>query len=289
MTRTNTRGCAPAPDLGRRRLLVAGAGLAAARFTAAWAEAPEGVRVAVVGGIALCGVWERLAPRLQAGTGRTVETIAAAPKEGIVPPFRRGDANVLLIHGSDESLALAYQGVAGPLRVWGANEHVIVGPAEDPAGIRGLMDGAAALKRIAGTRASMIGFRDPGSHGVLQNLIRRSGVNVSSDWLLVDALPEAHQVLELASQRRAYVIVGHIPVVFEKLRGDGLEVLVRGDPRMRRPYVVLEPGPRHPASEDGRAAARRFADYLVSDSGQADLVAADRAAGGPWIFPLAVT
>lgn len=285
----NTPWCASAPDLGRRRLLVAGVGLAATRITATWAEALEGVRVAVVGGIALCGVWEQLAPRLRTGTDLAIETIAAAPKEGIVPPFRRGDANVLLIHGSDESLALAYQGISGPLRVWGANEHVIVGPAEDPAGIRGLTDGAAALKRIAAANAAMIGFRDPGSHGVLQNLIRRSGVSVSPDWLLIDTLPEAHQVLELASQRRAYVIVGHIPVVFEKLRGEGLEVLVRGDPRMRRPYVVLEPGPRHPASEDQRAAARRFADYLISDSGQADLVAADRAAGGPWIFPLAMS
>lgn len=273
----------------RRRLLQAGFGLLAGAALPARAASGDTLSVAVIGGIVLCGVWERLAPRLEQGSGLAIRTVASAPKEGVVPPFRKGEADVLLIHGSDESLALAYQGVSGPLRVWGANEHVIVGPSEDPAGIKGLSDGAAALARIAATKASMIGFRDPGSHGVLQNLIRRSGVPVSSEWLLVDTLPDSHQVLELASRRRAYVIVGHIPVVFEKLRGDGLQVLVHGDPRMRRPYVVLEPGPRHPAPDEKRIAARRFAEYLVSTAGQADLVEADRAAGGPWIFPLAAT
>lgn len=286
--RIPTNTLEPSTQSGRRRLLQAGLAFSAGSVLPVRAASDDALRVAVIGGIVLCGVWERLAPRLERGVGLSIRTVASAPKEGVVPPFRKGEADVLLIHGSDESLALAYQGISGPLRVWGANEHVIVGPAEDPAGVRGLTDGAAALKRIAAARASMIGFRDPGSHGVLQNLIRRSGVSVSPDWLLVDTLPEAHQVLELASQRRAYVIVGHIPVMFEKLRGEGLEVLVRGDPRMRRPYVVLEPGPRHPAQEERRAAARRFADYLISDSGQADLVTADRAAGGPWIFPLAI-
>lgn len=273
----------------RRRLLQAGFGLLASAALPARAASGDTLSVAVIGGIVLCGVWERLAPKLEQGTGLSIRTVANAPKEGVVPPFRTGEADVLLIHGSDESLALAYQSVSGPLRVWGANEHVIVGPSEDPVGIRGVSDGATALTRIAAARAPMIGFRDPGSHGVLQNLIRRSGVQASSDWLLVDTLPDSHQVLELASQRRAYVIVGHIPVVFEKLRGDGLDVLVRGDPRMRRPYVVLEPGSRHPATDEKRAAARRFAEYLVSTAGQADLMEADRAAGGPWIFPLAAT
>ena len=71
---------------------------------------------------------------------------------------------------------------------------------------------------------------------------------------------------------------------------DPLVVLVRDDPAMRRPYVVVEPGPRHPAGPAARAAAKTLADYLTGPAGQADLTTLareDAARGGPWIFPLA--
>lgn len=64
----------------------------------------------------------------------------------------------------------------------------------------------------------------------------------------------------------------------------GLRVLLRGDPQMRRPYVVLTPGARHPAGVQARQDATRLADYLLSSTGQAALQAADRQAGGPWLF-----
>ncbi|MEO8038986.1 MAG: hypothetical protein ABI794_09450 [Betaproteobacteria bacterium] len=248
--------------------------------------AGEHVRVAVIGGVKMCGVWDHLAPRIEAATGFVIDTVAAAPKEGVVPVFRHGDADLLLIHGSDESLALAYKSISGPLRVWGANEHVIVGPDDDPAHVAEATSGADALRRIAEAKAPMVAFRDPGSHGVLQRLLRHSGVEPSADWLIVDTLPDVHDVLRFASERHAYVIVGHIPVAFWKLRGEGMRVLLKGDPSMRRPYVVLEPGPRHPADDAARGRARIVADFLVSPAGQAALRAADHEAGGPWVFPL---
>lgn len=58
--------------------------------------------------------------------------LADAPKEGVIPPFRRGEADLLLIHGSDETYALQAAGLAAPLRAWAMNEHVIVGPDDDP-------------------------------------------------------------------------------------------------------------------------------------------------------------
>ncbi|MEE4464568.1 tungsten ABC transporter permease, partial [Azotobacter chroococcum] len=64
-------------------------------------------------------------------------------------------------------------------------------------------------------------------------------------------------------------------------------ILLRGDRRMRRAYVALEPGPAHPASAAAREGARRVVDYLVSPAGQANLAAADGEAGGPWIYGLA--
>lgn len=66
-----------------------------------------------------------------------------------------------------------------------------------------------------------------------------------------------------------------------------MRVLLKGDPAMRRVYVAVEPGPRHPADRRQRRMAHRLAEYLLGPAGQRALVEADREAGGPWVFPLA--
>jgi tungstate transport system substrate-binding protein len=203
-----------------------------------------------------------------------------------VPAFRKGLADVLLIHGSDESLALLYQGVAAPMRAWAANEHVFVGPASDPAGIASARDGTEAIARLASTHSPFVDFRDTGSQAIVRRLMQRAAVAPSPDWFVLDQSPVPQQVVQFAAERHAYLVVGHIPVAFGKMKAVGMKVLLSGDVMMRRPYVVLEPGPRHPASESARLRAKRLADYLVSEGGQADLEAADREAEGPWIFPL---
>lgn len=250
------------------------------------AAAEDRLRVAVVGGIDLCGVWERLMPAIEAATGIGVETIDTGPKEIVMPAFRGGRVDLLLIHGSDEALAALADGAAAPLRPWAFNEHVILGPEEDPAGIAGETDAARALARIAAVGAPFVASRDPGSHGIVHRLWRREGVQPRSTWVIPDEVPVPQQILAYAAARRAYVVAGHIPFRFGKIAGERMRVMVRGDPRMRRLYVMLEPGPRHPAGPQARAAARRVADWLVSPEGQTALVAADASAGGPWIFPL---
>lgn len=249
------------------------------------------IRVAVVGGLARCGVWTELARRAETATGLHITTVAAAPKGDILPQFSSGEADLLLIHGSDETFDLLARGMAAPLRAWAQNEHVIAGPADDPAGVRAARDGAEALRRIVAADAPLMGFRDPGSFSIVQRLWRASGVSPGPRQQLPDDSAQPQRILDAAASQHAYVVVGHIPVVFGRMQNPGYRVLLSGDPAMRRVYVAVEPGPRHPADAARRELARRLADYLLSPAGQADLAAANRAVAteqqpGPWIFPL---
>ncbi len=244
------------------------------------------VKVAVVGGLVLSGVWPALAKRAGKATGLVIETVAAAPKEGVVPIFRNGEADLLLIHGSDETYGLLAAGVAAPLRAWAMNEHVIVGPKDDPAKVAEAADAAEAMRRIVAADAPLIGFRDPGSFGIVHGLFRSLGLRPGPRQQLYDDAESPQQVLRSAADKHGYAVVGHIPVAFGKMPSKGMAVLLKGDPAMRRVYVVVEPGPHHPANTRQRELARQLADYLVSPAGQADLVAADKEAGGPWVFPL---
>jgi tungstate transport system substrate-binding protein len=250
------------------------------------APAEARIKVAVVGGLVLSGVWPALAKRVGKETGLQIETVAAAPKEGVVPIFRDGEADLLLIHGSDETYGLLAAGVAAPLRAWAMNEHVIVGPKDDPAKVAEAVDGAEAMRRIVAADAPLIGFRDPGSFGIVHGFFRSLGLRPGPRQQLYDDAESPQQVLRSAADKHGYAVVGHIPVAFGKMPSAGMAVLLKGDPAMRRVYVVVEPGPRHPANPRQRELARQLADYLVSPAGQADLVAADMEAGGPWVFPL---
>jgi len=108
---------------------------------------------------------------------------------------------------------------------------------------------------------------------------------------LPDEGEQAHQVVTAAAKHGAYVVVGHIPVAFGKTPLGDYRVLLRGDPDLRRTFVLVEPGPRHPAGAAQRALARRLAEYLLGPRGQAALVEANQAIAtperpGPWVFPL---
>lgn len=85
----------------------------------AWVMTPgvhagQPVRVAVIGGLEMCGVWPRLVSRIERATGVTVETLGVGNKEIVVPECRRGNVDLLLIHGSDASMALTAEGAAAP-------------------------------------------------------------------------------------------------------------------------------------------------------------------------------
>jgi len=271
--------------LGPWRLLI-WLTLSLCHFSVDAAPSAPTVRVAVVGGLVLSGVWPTLCQKAELATGLRIETVAAAPKEGVVPAFRKGEAELLLIHGSDETYGLQAAGLAAPLRAWAMNEHVIVGPDADPAGVAQASDAADALRRIIAANAPMMGFRDPGSFAIVAGLMRAAGLRPGPRQQLFDDSDSAQGVLRSAAANSAYVVVGHIPVAFGKMPSAGMRILLKGDPAMRRVYVAVEPGPQHPASARQRAMAHRLAAYLLSARGQSDLAEANLKAGGPWVFPV---
>lgn len=183
------------------------------------AQAAETLKVAVIGGVKMSGVWDRLVPRLEAATGVRAEVVSAANKDGVVPDFAAGRADLLLIHGGRESYALEGAGLVGRQRVWGYNEHVVVGPLEDPAGVKGAADGSEAFRRIEKAQAPFVAAGNQGSHEIVQHLWEAMGLPPAADWMVLDDTERPPQVLQLAMKRRACILVGALPVAFGQLQG----------------------------------------------------------------------
>jgi tungstate transport system substrate-binding protein len=244
------------------------------------AEEKRPIRVAVIGGMTMTGMWQELAAKFEADSGWKTTLVITGPKSVIAEPLKRGEVDLLTMHSSDQTTDLVADGFGTNLRPWARNEHTIVGPASDPAGIRGMKDGAEALKKIAAARAPFVDFYGPGSRELTHKLWQRAGLKPEGDWVLKDGSPSPQEIVAFAEKKQAYVVVGRIPVTNGKMPIGKMEVLVQGDPEMRRPFVVIEVNAqKYPQANS--AGARVLADWLVGPPGQTFLVEyARKSAGG---------
>jgi tungstate transport system substrate-binding protein len=231
---------------------------------------PRVVRAAVIGGMTMTGLWDEISRMFEAETGYKVEVVATGPRPLLAEAFQQGKADLLTMHSGDITTDLVAQGYGINMRPWTHNDLVIVGPKADPAGIRGMRDGAEALKRIAQAQANYVDFRGIGSREVAHALWKKAGISPEGKWLLKDESSEHLDILSFAQKSNAYVIVGRMPVLFEKLKAADMEILVENDPAMRRPYIVMEANPGVFPNAN-HAGAKALSDFLLSKKAQSFL------------------
>jgi len=247
----------------------------------------QAVRVAVIGGMMKTGLWPELTKRFEADTGIKVQLAMSGNRELLAEAFMAGEADLLTMHSGDISTDLVADGYGTNLRPWTRNEFVIIGPASDPARIRGLRDGAIALERIAKAQAAFVDFQNIGTRELTTKLWTKAGIRPQGDWLLKDESSNSEEVMEFARQKRAYVIRGRIPVIMGFFSADGMEILVQGDADMQRPFVVIEAN-HAKFPQANTKGARILADYLLSAKTQNFLLqfGTNRPGGMPLFYPV---
>jgi tungstate transport system substrate-binding protein len=213
------------------------------------------------------GLLDLLLPRFEEGTGLKVKVIAvgsgAALRMG-----ERGDADVLLAHSpADEEAFMAAGHGRQRSRVM-YNDFIIVGPPQDPAGVSGTANAAAALEAIARVRASFVSRGDEsGTHAKERELWRVAGVEPprGESWY-AESGQGMEPTLVIAAERDAYTLADRGTWLAIRERVD-LPALVEGDERLRNVYHVIVVDP----STHGRvnlAGAQRFHDFLLEPETQ---------------------
>jgi tungstate transport system substrate-binding protein len=93
--------------------------------------------------------WPDLADRFERASGQRVEVVASGPKHVVAEALIRGGADLIVMHTSDTAINLIADGHGVDPQPWARNDMILVGPAADPAGIRGEKDAVAALQKIS--------------------------------------------------------------------------------------------------------------------------------------------
>ena len=230
------------------------------------------------------GLLAHLLPIFESETGIDVRAVIAGTGQ-VLRIGRSGDTDVLLTHDRPAEIAFLTDGAGVDRRDVMHNDFVIIGRADDPAGIRGMTDAAAALDRIAAAQELFLSRGDDsGTHKAELRLWRDSGVDVGEatpGWYRETGLDQG-AMLNAAAAFGAYALVDRGTWLSFRNRAD-LAVLVEGDPRLFNQYGVMRVNPARHAHVKAEA-GRRFIDWLTSPAGQA-AVAAFKVEGRQPFFP----
>lgn len=211
------------------------------------------------------GLFAHLLPRFRAETGIEVRVIAVGTGQAFAIA-RRGDADVLLVHDREGERAFLAEGHGISAREVMHNDFVVLGPAADPAAIRGL-GAVEAFARIA-DRQVLFASRgdDSGTHRAERRLWESAGVRMVRGRWYRELGAGMGAALNVAADLDAYLLADRASwASFRNRRG--LTLLVEGDPVLRNPYtsILLDPA-RHPHLN--HPAAQRWHDWLQSPSGR---------------------
>jgi tungstate transport system substrate-binding protein len=214
------------------------------------------------------GLFEYLLPIFQQKTGIAVKVIAQGTGQAL-DTGRRGDADVVFVHAksAEEKFLAEGQGVKRNPVMY--NDFVLIGPKNDPAGIKG-RDVAAALKTIKEKQAPFVSRGDRSGTHIAELALWNKDAGIDIDQQKGPWYKSIGQgmgaALNMASASNAYVLSDRGTWLSFKNKGD-LQILVEGDKRLFNQYGVILVNPeKHPAVK--KELGQEFIDWLLSPEGQ---------------------
>lgn len=257
------------------------------------------------------GLLDVLLPELKADTGIEVKVIAkgtgAAIRDGM-----DGNVDVIFVHAKAREEKFVSEGFGTERFAVMHNDFVILGPAKDPAGIKGTKDAAQALKKIAQNKSTFISRGDDsGTHTKEQALWKASGIELEKITKTITKKGKKREIsfihpkgaetwymsigqgmgktLTFADEKQAYALADRGTYIKYKLgrkQALDLEIACQGDTGLFNPYGVIPLNPKkfpHVKYD----LAEKFAKWLVSEKGQ-KLIAGYKLLGKQLFYPDAV-
>ncbi|MFO7853912.1 MAG: substrate-binding domain-containing protein [Paracoccaceae bacterium] len=233
---------------------------------------------------AASGLYDRLLPEFEAATGIEVRVVAVGTGQAL-KNARNCDGDVVLVHARAAEERFVAEG-------WGVERHevmhndfVLVGPADDHAGIEGMRDAAGALAAIAAATAPFASRGDDsGTREKERALWSAAGVDpadASGTWYR-ETGSGMGATLNVAVGMDAYALTDRATWLAFGNKG-AHAILLEGDPALSNPYGVIAVNPER-CPNVRATAARRFVDWLISAEGQS-AIAAYRRDGRQLFFP----
>jgi tungstate transport system substrate-binding protein len=206
------------------------------------------------------GLLDVLIPIFETETGYKVQTVAVGSGQAM-KMGEEGNADVLLVHAPASEVIFMEIGFGKDRALVMHNDFIIVGPASDPAGIKGtpVVDALKLISAGSGTFVSR--GDDSGTHKAELALWKKAEFDpkaAAPAWYL-ESGQGMGATLTIASEKSAYTLTDRATYLANKSNLQ-LEILVEGDKSLLNVYHVItvnnEKWPK--ANYDGAVAFLKF-------------------------------
>jgi tungstate transport system substrate-binding protein len=187
------------------------------------------------------GIVSALEDQFEKDTGIRVRHVGAGTGAAL-DIARKGAIDLVLVHAKSLEEKFIADGFGTERIPLMYNDFVIVGPASDPAAIKGTKTAAEALKKIMDSSSLFISRGDKsGTHMAEMELWEKAGINPSGSWYAVYEKGSEGNVptLKYADQKEAYTVIDRATYlsIKDKIK---LTVLVEGDEALLN-FICLIP------------------------------------------------
>ena len=188
------------------------------------------------------GLLKALLPPFEEMFGVRVDVIAVGTGKALALG-RNGDVDVVLVHARSAEDQFVKDGFGVNRRDVMYNDFVVLGPADDPAGVKGMKDAVAALKTISAEKAPFASRGDDsGTHKREKSLWKTAEIEPAGDWYM-ETGQGMGSTLQIADEKQAYTITDRGTYLAYKDKID-LSILVEGDTeRLANPYGIIAVNP----------------------------------------------
>ncbi|HZG82906.1 MAG TPA: substrate-binding domain-containing protein [Brevibacillus sp.] len=182
------------------------------------------------------GLLDALLPVFEQQSGITVKVIAVGTGQAI-KLGEEGNADVLLVHSRKAEDEFVEKGFGINAYDVMYNQFYIVGPAEDPAGIKGVQSAKEAMVKIAEKQSPFVSRGDDsGTDKKEKSIWKEAAITPGGSWYISSGQGMG-ETLQMADEMRAYTLTDEATFLSRKLN---LEVLVQGDKSLLNPYGIIQ-------------------------------------------------
>jgi len=208
------------------------------------------------------GLLDYLLPDFEKQFGVKINVIAVGSGQAL-KLGEDGNADVLLVHSpaAEKDFMANGHGVRREDVMY--NDFVIVGPADDPAGIKGLTSAVDAFKKIAEGGSKFISRGDKSGTNTKELAIwKAANLTPAGEWY-INAGQGMGEVLTMAQEQQAYTLSDRATYLARTKQGLNLPIAVEGDKTLFNPYgvIAVDPAKRNKIQGDW---ANKFIDWLIS-------------------------
>ncbi len=245
------------------------------------ADAEERLKMSTTTSTDNSGLLRVLLPAFEKATDCKVDVIAVGTGKAL-KIAEQGDVDVVFVHARKLEEKFVADGYGVNRRDVMYNDFVIIGPADDPAGVRGAKSAAGALRLIAARQARFVSRGDEsGTHQKERELWLAAGIQPAGRWYQA-AGQGMGEVIIMATEERAYALADRGTYNAFRTGKSDLKILFEGERGLFNPYGVIAVNPkRHPHVKYDLA--MRFIDFVTGPQGQ-KIIAGYRVGGAPVFF-----